>query len=127
MYQKLGQGQAANGTVVNWVEIFVGGGLITGLVEIVRSLFQRKKVDGDYAGQLAQAAANMVGPMGTRLAHVEAMLNARDDRIDTLTGQLREALTTIEYLRDENQELQREVASLRGELNRITGGGVAGA
>lgn len=103
----------SNLSLSDWL---VSGGIVALLVELVRGFYQRRKMGGDYASQMAAAANTLVGPLAKRVAELEEKLGRAEVREHELVRQLRMAENQVQTLRGDLRSARTEARELRRML-----------
>ena len=98
---------------LDWFVALGVGGLI---IEIIRGIFQRRRMGGDYADRMASAASALVDPLRRRVQEA-------DDEVSDLRRRLRLAENEVEMLRSELADARHEVEMLRDLLADAREGG----
>lgn len=101
--------QPQNLGLLDWLVALGVGGLI---IEIIRGIFQRKRMGGDYADRMASAASALVDPLRRRVQEA-------DDEVSDLRRRLRLAENEVEMLRSELADARHEVEMLRDMLAEV--------
>ena len=94
----------------------LGGGA---LVELIRSLFGRRKMVVDVAQVIAQAAATTVGAQDDVIERLQQQAQALVLQVDNLRHENGELRSSVDTLHTENAVLRLEVAELKTLVLRL--------
>lgn len=107
---------------VQWVNLLLGGGVGAIIIESIRAVRQRRKMDADAAHILTETATSLLGPLRDRIRELEEQVRAaKIDHADQMLAAKKEADALKRELFDARIELaeaRTSVRELREEVQR---------